>query len=353
MTSPAVEYRNITMKFGDNVAVENINLTIEEGEFAVLLGPSGGGKTTLLNMLGGFLTPTEGQVLLKGQDVTQVPPAKRATTTVFQDYALFPHMTVGANIGFGLKMKGVAKPEITSKIQNALDMVGLADMGERRIHELSGGQRQRIAMARALVVEPTVLLLDEPLGALDMKLRRQLQEELKTIQKRTGTTFVHVTHDQEEAMAIADTIIVMNDGFIEDSGSPEEIYLRPKTRFSANFMGENNLIDGIVKKQQGATISVETAVGTFDVTGTLPVDKTVALSLRPEHIQIEKTPNVSLLGAAVIKDFGFFGTHHQARVKFDGLDQDVRVRLPQTMIPKIGQSVDLFAKKENFVLLTS
>ncbi|MBE9552237.1 MAG: ABC transporter ATP-binding protein, partial [Proteobacteria bacterium] len=232
------------MHFGDKVAVEGIDLEIEEGAIVVLLGPSGGGKTTLLNILGGFLTPTQGRVFIAGADVTEMPAARRPTTTVFQDYALFPHMTIAGNVGFGLKMRGIAGAERAERVARALDMVGLAHTAERRAHELSGGQRQRVALARALVVEPSVLLLDEPLGALDMKLRRQMQEELKAIQRKVGTTFVHVTHDQEEAMAIADRIVVMNNGFIEDMGEPERIYLRPASRFTANFMGENNLIEG-------------------------------------------------------------------------------------------------------------
>ncbi len=231
MKQPAVEFRGITMRFGDKVALAGIDLEIAEGEFVVLLGPSGSGKTTLLNILGGFLEPDAGHVLISGNDVTRVSPEKRPTTTVFQDYALFPHMSVAANVAFGLRMRKVDKTAQQSRVDAALAMVGLAEFGNRRIHELSGGQRQRIALARALVVEPAVLLLDEPLGALDLKLRRQMQEELKQIQKRVGTTFVHVTHDQEEAMAIGDTIVVLNDGVIEDLGAPERIYLKPASRF--------------------------------------------------------------------------------------------------------------------------
>jgi spermidine/putrescine transport system ATP-binding protein len=244
------------MHFGDKAAVEGIDLEIGEGAFVVLLGPSGGGKTTLLNILGGFLEPTEGRVFIAGADVTDIPPARRPTTTVFQDYALFPHMTIAGNVGFGLRMRGVAGAERAERVARALDMVGLAHTAGRRAHELSGGQRQRVALARALVVEPSVLLLDEPLGALDMKLRRQMQEELKAIQRKVGTTFVHVTHDQEEAMAIADSIVVMNNGFIEDMGEPERVYLRPASRFTANFMGENNLVDGTVTASSGGRVTV-------------------------------------------------------------------------------------------------
>ncbi|MEL6273201.1 MAG: ABC transporter ATP-binding protein, partial [Chloroflexota bacterium] len=202
--------RGVSKHYGTNIALNNINLNIPKGSFTVLLGPSGSGKTTLLNILGGFAEPTEGTVHIDGEDVTYQTPAQRPTSTVFQDYALFPHMTVFKNIEFGLRMRRVFRTERERMVNEILGVVGLADMASRRIHQLSGGQRQRVALARSLVVEPSLLLLDEPLGALDLNLRRQMQGELTTIQKRVGTTFVHVTHDQDEAMSIADTIVVLN-----------------------------------------------------------------------------------------------------------------------------------------------
>ncbi len=232
--------------------------TIEPGSYTVLLGPSGSGKTTLLSILGGFVTPSQGKVLIRGEDCTAVPPAKRPTTTVFQDYALFPHMSVGSNVGFGLRMQGVDAATRTARARDALALVGLATAFDKKPHQLSGGQRQRVALARALVVEPAVLLLDEPLGALDLKLRRQMQDELKAIQKRVGTAFIHVTHDQEEAMALADHCVVMNDGRIEDEGPPERVYAQPATRFSATFMGESTLISGTVTAAKHGTITVAT-----------------------------------------------------------------------------------------------
>ena len=234
----------VTHRFGAFTALEAVDLHIEAGRFAVLLGPSGCGKTTLLSIVGGFLVPTEGTVSIGGVDVTALPPARRPTTTVFQDYALFPHMTLGANVGFGLRMRGMKRAERDARASGMLALVDLSDAFDKRPHELSGGQRQRVALARALAVEPDVLLLDEPLGALDLKLRRQMQDELKDIQRRVGTTFVHVTHDQDEAMAIADDIIVMNAGRVRDAGTPEAIYLRPRSEFSAAFMGEANLVAG-------------------------------------------------------------------------------------------------------------
>lgn len=351
MTPPAVEFRGIAMHFGDKVALRGIDLTVEEGAFVVLLGPSGGGKTTLLNILGGFLDPTAGQVLIRGEDVSHVPPAKRPTTTVFQDYALFPHMTIAGNVAFGLKMRNVARAERDRRAMQALEMVGLDHLAGRKPHELSGGQRQRIALARALVVEPSVLLLDEPLGALDLKLRRQMQEELKAIQRKVGTTFVHVTHDQEEAMAIADTIVVMNDGFIEDIGPPERVYLRPASRFTANFMGDNNLIEGLVTAAGAGTVQVETPIGIFEVEGEAVAGDAVALSLRPEHVHPEPGDSWISIGEAIVGEWGFFGTHHQCIAGLKALDNPVKVRLPQKRIPQPGEKLALHVDPADLVLL--
>lgn len=352
MTVPAVEFRNVAMRFGDKLALQDIDLAIEEGSFVVLLGPSGGGKTTLLNILGGFLDPSAGRVFIKGSEVTNVPPARRPTTTVFQDYALFPHMSIAANVGFGLRMRGVPKAERSARIDSALEMVGLGHTALRRIHELSGGQRQRIALARALVVEPSVLLLDEPLGALDLKLRRQMQEELKAIQKRVGTTFVHVTHDQEEAMAIGDVIVVLNEGRIEDRGTPERIYLQPASRFTANFMGENNLIEGRVTRLEGKAVEVTTPLGDFRLAGTAEGGASVAVSLRPEHLHPEAAAGRLALGAGCVTEAGFFGTHHQCSVALEGYDGVLKLRLPQKRLVHAGESLTLYADPADMVLLT-
>ncbi len=352
MKQPAVEFRGITMRFGDKVALAGIDLEIAGGEFVVLLGPSGSGKTTLLNILGGFLEPDAGQVLIAGSDVTHVPPEKRPTTTVFQDYALFPHMSVAANLAFGLRMRKVDKAVQQSRVDAALAMVGLAEFGNRRIHELSGGQRQRIALARALVVEPAVLLLDEPLGALDLKLRRQMQEELKQIQKRVGTTFVHVTHDQEEAMAIGDTIVVLNDGVIEDLGAPERIYLKPASRFSARFMGDNNLIEGTVAEKTAVGVAVDTAHGRFVVAGTAEPGERAALSIRPEHLHIEAGGARVPLGIAEVVEAGFLGTHHQCSARLDGLQEPLRLRLDQKQTVHGGDRFAIHVDPADLVLLT-
>ena len=349
MSHPAVEFRDITMMFGDEIAVQDVNLSVNEGEFVVLLGPSGGGKTTLLNMLGGFLEPTRGSVFINGQDVTGVPPAKRPTTTVFQDYALFPHMSVAGNVAFGLKMRRMASADQKPRVERVLEMVGLAHLAGRRIHELSGGQRQRIALARALAVEPSVLLLDEPLGALDMKLRRQMQDELKTIQTRIGTTFIYVTHDQEEAMAIADTIVVMNDGFIVDVGDPERIYLRPTTRFTAGFMGDSNFIDGTVSETTSDQVTVETSLGRIVVNGSAEKGAPVMLSIRPEHLKT--TGEGQSLGSARVLDVGFLGTHRQCNAVLNGIDTPFKVRLPQKEIVTPDSTIELSVQPADIVLL--
>ncbi len=288
-------------RFGSFTALRRVDLTIAPGEFIVLLGPSGCGKTTLLSILGGFLTPTEGRVTIGGRDMTQVVPKDRPTTTMFQDYALFPHMSLRDNVGFGLRMRGVGRSARNAKAEEMLAMVGLADKAGRRPHELSGGQRQRVALARALAVEPEVLLLDEPLGALDLKLRRQMQDELKAIQRRVGTTFVHVTHDQEEAMAVADRIVVMNAGRIEHCGTPEEVYMRPATLFTANFMGEVNRIP--VTRGDGAGVS--SPLGPL----ALPTPARGVLCLRPEAVGLSGD---LALGPARLVEAAFFGAYLRA-----------------------------------------
>lgn len=351
MTTPAVEFRNIGMRFGEAAALVDINLSISEGEYMVLLGPSGGGKTTLLNILGGFLQPTGGHVRIYGQDVTGVPASKRPTATVFQDYALFPHMSVAANVGFGLKMQKVPRHERDDRVQHMLAMVGLEHAAGQRVHQLSGGQRQRIALARSLVVDPQVLLLDEPLGALDMKLRRQMQAELKSIQKQVGTTFVHVTHDQEEAMAIADTVVVLNNGSIEDIGVPERVYLRPATRFTASFMGESNLLEGEVTGLAENGLFVRTRFATISVAGSAKLQARVAVSIRPEHLHITAGQGRQALGTGTVVDTGFLGTHRQCTVLLDASDIKLKVRLAQHQVSDSGETVSLFIDPSDTVLL--
>jgi spermidine/putrescine transport system ATP-binding protein len=352
MSAAAVEFRGVAMDFGDKRALHAVDLAVEAGSFLVLLGPSGSGKTTLLNILGGFLEPSAGSVWIEGRDVTGVAPAKRSTTTVFQDYALFPHMSVAGNVAFGLKMRGVARAERDRRVDEALALVGLAGRGRSKPHELSGGQRQRVALARALVVAPSVLLLDEPLGALDLKLRRQMQEELKAIQKRVGTTFVHVTHDQEEAMAIADRIVVMNDGRIEDEGAPERIYLQPASRFTAAFMGDNNIVAGRVAAVDGGQVVLETPLGRFELAGQAEPGSDAAFCLRPEHLHVEPGPGRQRLAEGQLLESGFFGTHHQGSLQVEGLPDPLRLRLPQRWQTKAEGRLTLYADPADMVLLT-
>ena len=240
---PALHLEAVRKSYGSVPAVAGVDLTVKEGEFFTLLGPSGSGKTTLLRLIAGFERPDSGRIELAGRDVTGVPPYARETNTVFQDYALFPHMSVADNIGYGLKVKGIARPERQERVQKALKMVRLEGLDRRRPNQLSGGQRQRVALARAVVNEPEVLLLDEPLGALDLKLRQEMQLELKRIQKEVGITFVYVTHDQEEALTMSDRIAVMARGRIEQIASPAEVYERPATEFVAGFIGISNVLD--------------------------------------------------------------------------------------------------------------
>ena len=243
-----IQFKNIVKSFDGQVVLRGINLDIYENEFVTLLGPSGCGKTTLLRILGGFLRQDEGQVIFGDSDISDVPPHKRELNTVFQKYALFPHMNVYDNIAFGLKIKKEPKDVIEQKVNRMLKLVGLEDYGKRSITAMSGGQQQRVAIARALVNEPKVLLLDEPLGALDLKLRKEMQQELKKIQQEVGITFIYVTHDQEEALTMSDKIVVMKDGEIQQIGSPTDIYNEPVNEYVANFIGESNIIDGVMLK---------------------------------------------------------------------------------------------------------
>jgi spermidine/putrescine transport system ATP-binding protein len=277
-----VRLEDVVKRFDDMVAVDRISVEIPRGSFFAMLGPSGCGKTTTLRMIGGFEEPTEGHIYLGDQDVVGLPPYKRDVNTVFQSYALFPHMSVEDNIGFGLERKGVAKAELKGRVAEMIELVGLAGFAKRKPRQLSGGQQQRVALGRALVNHPRVLLLDEPLGALDLKLRKQMQLELKRIQQEVGITFVHVTHDQEEAMTMADTIAVMKDGRIEQLGRPEELYERPATAFVAGFLGASNLLPGTIE-DAGTIRLVDGTIVRAQVNGRAGA---VAAGVRPEKITI-------------------------------------------------------------------
>lgn len=288
-TPPAVEVRGLAKHYGDVVALTEVNLSIAPGEYFALLGPSGGGKTTLLRTIGGFHRATHGQVLLHGEDVGHLPPDKRPTSMVFQSYALFPHMNVLNNVGYGLKIAGMGKNERQEKSMAALEMVGLNGYSERKPHELSGGQQQRVQLARAMVLERDVLLLDEPLAALDAQLRKDMCLELKHLQHKLGMTFIHVTHNQEEAMTVADRIALIADGRLVEVGPAKDVYRAPRKRFTASFVGENNIFDGTVTKVSKNKVSVDVAGTTViaDSDGeSVNVGMSVSLSVRSELVKL-------------------------------------------------------------------
>jgi spermidine/putrescine transport system ATP-binding protein len=354
-----VTLHNITKTFDEFTALNEISLDIKAGEFIVLLGPSGCGKSTLLSIIGGFLAPTSGKVMIGGRDMSTVPPSVRPTTTMFQDYALFPHMTLRDNVAFGLRMRGMGRSERGKKADGFLEMVGLKASADRKPHELSGGQRQRVALVRALAVNPDLLLLDEPLGALDMKLRRQMQDELKTIQKEIGTTFIHVTHDQEEAMAIADRIVVMNHGVIEGYGKPADIYMYPQSIFTAGFMGEVNFIPGKIIAEQDRQFHVETVFGSMQLSknsftaGTPKVGDESMLCIRPEQLRpmsdnIERTT----LCRAQVVDGAFFGTHFRCHLKPENAPELILVaHMPQSTQLKTGDTIDVLVNPADIIAL--
>jgi len=280
-----IRLERVTKRFDDVVAVDDLSLEIERGSFFALLGPSGCGKTTTLRMIGGFEDATEGTIFLGDRDVTGLPPFKRDVNTVFQSYALFPHLSIFENVAFGLRRKGTRGEELRRRVGEALELVDLGELGKRKPRQLSGGQQQRVALARALANRPQVLLLDEPLGALDLKLRKQMQVELKRIQNDVGITFVHVTHDQEEAMTMADRIAVMNSGRIDQLGSATELYERPATAFVAGFLGVSNLLNGSVEGESRVALD---AGGTVRVAGDVLAGRRgrVAVGIRPEKIRV-------------------------------------------------------------------
>jgi putative spermidine/putrescine transport system ATP-binding protein len=340
----AIEFKNVSRVFdvqqqdqgGQVRAVDDVSLQIRDGEFFSLLGPSGSGKTTCLRMIAGFDRPTAGQILLHGKDVSNLPPYERDVNTVFQDYALFPHMTVGENVAYGLMIKKVNKAERSKRADEMLDLVRLPSFGDRKPSQLSGGQRQRVALARALINHPKVLLLDEPLGALDLKLRQQMQVELKSIQQRVGITFIFVTHDQEEALTMSDRIAVFNLGKIEQVGTPAEVYEHPSTQFVAGFVGTSNLISGEVARR---------------ITGS-----DTRFSIRPEKIHLagaDQTPEADMFSAdGKVRDVIYLGLYTRYLVELDGggdvvvVEQNLKTTSMDVMKVK-NQKIRLMFKKEH------
>ena len=304
-----IEIKNVSKTYGDNTVLKNLSLNIRKNEFLTLLGPSGCGKTTTLKILAGFESGDSGKVLFNGEDISNLPPYKRQLNTVFQKYALFPHMNVYENIAFGLKIKKVSKNEIDKKVSEMLKLVALEGFEKRSIDSLSGGQQQRVAIARALVNEPKVLLLDEPLGALDLKLRKEMQSELKRIQQRLGITFIFVTHDQEEALTMSDTIVVMNKGVIQQMGSPEDIYNEPANAFVADFIGESNIVNGTMLED----LKVEFCDHVFTcVDKGFNTNEAVDVVIRPEDIEITSPENGMITGK--VNSVKFKGVHYEIEV---------------------------------------
>lgn len=329
-----IDLKNISVSFDGQPILKDLNLYIRDGEFITLLGPSGCGKTTTLRIIAGFLEPDSGEVIFEGKAINGVPAYKRQVNTIFQRYALFPHLNVYENIAFGLKQKKKSKQEIRSTVEEMLALVNLKGFEKRNINSLSGGQQQRVAIARALAVKPRVLLLDEPLGALDLKLRKDMQVELKNIQKRLGITFIYVTHDQEEALSMSDTIVVMNAGEIQQIGTPTDIYNEPKNAFVADFIGESNIVDGIMHSD----FSVEFQGIKFQcVDKGFGKDEPVDVVVRPEDVDIVAPEDGMLKG--IVTSVTFKGVHYEIIVDIDGFKWMVQTTEYSAVGDKIGISV--------------
>ena len=338
-----IELKGIKKSFEDNfVAVEDFNLEIKKGEFVTFLGPSGCGKTTTLRMIAGFEIPTEGEILLNGKDISTLPPNKRPINTVFQRYALFPHLNIFDNIAFGLKLqKKYSKKEIEEKVRHALDVVDLAGFEKRNISTLSGGQQQRIAIARAIVNEPEILLLDEPLGALDLKMRKEMQLELKAMHKELGITFIYVTHDQEEALTMSDKVVVMSDGMIQQIGTPEEIYNEPKNFFVADFIGESNIFNGKMTDR----LKVKFCDAEFECMDDIPIGSKVDVVIRPEDIIMTDSDKGMIKG--LVTSVIFKGMHYEIIVE-SGVNEIV---IQSTKGANVGDTIGMMVEPDGIHII--
>lgn len=338
-----VELNNVNKKYGVNHVVKDLNLKIEEGEFLTLLGSSGCGKTTTLRMIAGFEEPTQGSILVEGEPIENKEPYERNVNTVFQSYALFPHMTVYDNVAYGLKMKKVKKVEIKEKVIEMLELVELTGFEKRYPKQLSGGQKQRVAIARALINNPRVLLLDEPLGALDLKLRKQMQLELKNLQKKLGITFVYVTHDQEEALTMSDRIAIMNQGILEQVGTPMEIYEHPKTKFVASFIGESTIFEGIVAAKEKNKLTVQIEAGAVIAIGEdFELNEIINLSVRPEKIKFSPAPIVGFNIIGIVKEHIYVGSVIKTILMLGNGEQVKIERLAGQELPMVGSHVYVY-----------
>lgn len=337
-----IELENISKEYGGVTVLDNINLSIKENEFLTLLGPSGCGKTTTLRILGGFEEPSQGKVYFEEKDITKVPPYKRQINTVFQNYALFPHLDIFDNIAFGLKIKKLSKEEIEKRVKEMLRLVNLEGYENRDIESLSGGQQQRIAIARALVNEPEVLLLDEPLGALDLKLRKDMQTELKNIQQRVGITFIYVTHDQEEALTMSDTIVVMEGGKVQQIGTPVDIYNEPKNAFVAEFIGESNIIDGTMKEDFLVNFAGKDFVC---VDKGFKKNENIDVVIRPEDIDVVTKEEGAING--IVESVTFKGVHYEMMVR----SSDFHWMIHSTIMKEEGTEIGMNILAENIHIM--
>ncbi len=334
---PIIELKDISVSFGNEPVLKNLNLTIKDGEFVTLLGPSGCGKTTTLRIIAGFQEPDNGQLIFDGKDMIGVPAHERQVNTIFQRYALFPHLNVYDNIAFGLRVKKIPETEIKAKVSSMLTLVDLEGFERRHIDSLSGGQQQRVAIARALAVDPRVLLLDEPLGALDLKLRKDMQVELKKIQKSLGITFIYVTHDQEEALSMSDTIVVMDHGEIQHIGTPTDIYNEPANAFVADFIGESNILDGVMKKD----FKIEFSGHVFDcVDKGFKEDELVDVVIRPEDVDITSVDKGMISGT--VTGVTFKGVHYEIIVDVGGFKWMIQT----TDFAEVGDEIGLIIKPD-------
>ena len=342
MENVILKLENITKSFDDKMILNNLNLEIGRNEFVTLLGPSGCGKTTTLRIIGGFEMPDEGRVMFEGNDITKLSPDKRHINTVFQKYSLFSHMSVAENIAFGLKLKNKTKSYIDDKIKYALRLVELDGYENRKPTSLSGGQQQRIAIARAIVNEPEILLLDEPLGALDLKLRQDMQRELVKIKNEVGITFVYVTHDQEEALTMSDRIVVMNQGLIQQMGTPVDIYNEPQNAFVADFIGDSNIIDGIMLADK--VVMIQKKVFPCVDAG-FDLNEKVDVVIRPEDVEVRKKGQGILDG--IVQSVLFKGVHYEIKVKVEDYDWMIHSTLPA----QVGAKVGLYVLPENIQIM--
>jgi len=354
----AIHIRKLVKRFGDVTALNGIDLDIEAGELFFLLGPSGCGKTTLLRAIAGFHTPDEGTILFDEEDVTSVPPHKRETAMMFQSYALWPHLNVFKNVAFGLEERRVSKSEIRTRVDEALAMVKMERLGTRKINQLSGGQQQRVALARALVVRPRCLLLDEPLSNLDAKLRIEMRSEIRRICKEFGLTAIYVTHDQKEALSMADRMAILHDGNVAQVGTPEEVYRRPHSALVAGFVGETNLVDGEVVSQSGENYYVKTPVGELagrpgESSLTLTPGAKVKLSIRPECLAISDSPSLQNEMSGMLTESTYLGEIAQYSLKMEGREEPVRISElnPRRVIRDTGQKLVVSARPEDIVIL--